>query len=835
MDDDSSIASFEEIGTSNRVLGQGFGPGFGQCFGQGFGQGFAPSGEDINIKKLKSLIAKSATNGDKATELAEDEVPDVCYVLQYKEPGGKLNNVRRSKEPINVQLNDIDEKGVSSTKKSILEIVTKVMTVPVKKRRPAFPPPPLPHQDWNPYDDHAFRETYRQKEDENEAIRIANIEVTSMVINSVHLINALKAVVGYYPGKSFLGDSVTISAPYQVLVHNSGSLARYKVSQPKTHDEEYALTTVRHIDVLLNYLDKSMGDMMLEERKRHNSSIPSATFDNLWLILKPGEVVYAKQDYKWTPFVISCVHNGYYSDDGPVSYVVDCWNITYVSERFCRTMHSFSIQPFTSEEAIMNLAVIPARFFKGEDGKMAPKEVTAKQIMLGKKVWELSKGPSYKSYDGSLVEKEPDFNWNYPTSATGYMSGRVIVDCAGFQRYSVECPGESRRRGRSPPPPNQRPPPKDQLPYFAPSCGCNACNKVNSKENLSPFASFEDLDPTTDAASEVDLYYLVLSKVLSGFILGERRWGHFNVEHLREVEFDGDAFNYLVLDEEIKLTVRALIGKFASANGRVTPWPNDFVKNKGQGRIFLLHGSPGVGKTCTAECVAELTHRPLLSLTSGDLSTNSYQVEKNLEYFLQLGERFGAMVLLDEADVYLEARRAKDIARNGLVSIFLRALEYYRGVLFLTTNRVQTFDSAFTSRIHVALHYKALADADREKIWLNSFERLERDSAGKVHVSVATREYAYESADVRSLRWNGREIRNALQTTVALAETEALEAGCGDKVTVTDRHLRSVVKMSRGFKNFLRRQKLKGDNGLEEDGDDEELPENDGRSPIFDN
>jgi hypothetical protein len=51
-----------------------------------------------------------------------------------------------------------------------------------------------------------------------------------------------------------------------------------------------------------------------------------------------------------------------------------------------------------------------------------------------------------------------------------------------------------------------------------------------------------------------------------------------------------------VLDDEIKLTVKALIGKFASVDGHVSAWPNDFVKNKGQGRIFLLHGSPGVGK-----------------------------------------------------------------------------------------------------------------------------------------------------------------------------------------------------------------------------------------------
>lgn len=183
--------------------------------------------------------------------------------------------------------------------------------------------------------------------------------------------------------------------------------------------------------------------------------------------------------------------------------------------------------------------------------------------------------------------------------------------------------------------------------------------------------------------------------------------------------------------------------------------------------------------------------------------------------------------------MYLERRRTSDIARNGLVSVFLRALEYYRGVLFLTTNRVETFDAAFTSRIHVALHYGPLTDEHREKIWLNSFERLERDSEGKVHVSVATREYVYDSRDVRSLEWNGREIRNALQTAVALAETEALGDDFGsmgsddrnsaaarthhDKITVTDKHLRAVVKMSRGFKVFAAERQMQDRFGDDDD------------------
>lgn len=327
---------------------------------------------------------------------------------------------------------------------------------------------------------------------------------------------------------------------------------------------------------------------------------------------------------------------------------------------------------------------------------------------------------------------------------------------------------------------------------------------MTGRVDISPFAGFDNIKPLTSSAPTSDIFYIACTKTIPGFLLGDRRWGQLNLEHLHSVVNDREAFKHLVLDDEIKMTVKALIGKFAAGDsGRVSPWANDFVKNKGEGRIFLLHGAPGVGKTCTAECVAELTNRPLISLTSGDLSINSLSVEQNLSYFLELGQRFGALVLLDEADVYLERRRAKDIARNGLVSVFLRALEYYRGVLFLTTNRVQSFDAAFTSRIHVALHYKNLTDMDRERIWANNFERLDRDSNGRVRVSVSTRDYVYESRDVRALRWNGREIRNALQTALALAESDAADDG-SDRICVTDKHLRAVVKMSRGFKDYMR-------------------------------
>ncbi|KAF3057150.1 putative ATPase protein [Daldinia childiae] len=808
MDDNSSVASFEEVGPSGIAI---------------------RLGDDKNIEKLRALVVKSVVNDGAATEITEDNVPDICYVLQYKALGGKLVNLRRSREPVDINLDDIDGGG-ASTRKPILEIVTEV-TTSFKKNRPQ-----VNHVgfDFDMDDEYSCRHAREPEHDENPRVDIVRVEKTSMIINSIHLINALRAVVEYYPNTTLLGDIVTINAPYHMLAHHQAALARYKINQPETHDDEYVLTTAKHIDVLLGFLEKTLGAQIHEEEKRHNSKVPLATFNNLWLILKPGDVVYAKRDRQWTPFIISNVIGGSSVNGGSIPYTVQCWNIAYTSERFCRTMHAFKIDPFNGEEVIKNLPVIPARFFQGENDNLTPKEVMAKQILLGKRVWELSKGPNHMAYNGLLVEKDPGFDWDYP-SATGYLESRVIVDNVGFSHYSFNHPERKNRQLRTHIPPHcLQSPPKDQLPYFAPKCTCSTCAKANPKDNLSIFAKFHDLDPASDSPPEIDLYYILLSKIVSGFILRDRRWGHFNVENLQYVEFDKEAFKYLVLDDEVKLTVRSLIGRFASTHGQVNPWPNDFVKNKGQGRIFLLHGPPGVGKTCTAECVAELTRRPLLSLTSGDLNIDPYNVERSLDYFLKLGERYGAIILIDEADVYLEARHTLDISRNELVSVFLRALEYHRGVLFLTTNRVQTFDSAFTSRIHVALHYKPLTDADREKIWLNSFERLEHDSNGKVHISVATREYAYESKGVQSLRWNGREIRNALQTATALAETEALENN-KDRIIVTEKHLRAVVKMSRGFKSFLRQQNKKRNDDVENDDGEEEL-EGGGKDPaVHDN
>lgn len=73
--------------------------------------------------------------------------------------------------------------------------------------------------------------------------------------------------------------------------------------------------------------------------------------------------------------------------------------------------------------------------------------------------------------------------------------------------------------------------------------------------------------------------------------------------------------------------------------------------------------------------------------------------------------------------MYTERRSKQDVARNKLVSVFLRKLEYCEGIMFLTTNRVSDFDEAILSRIHLMLKYHELGVSVRCQIWERMLDR----------------------------------------------------------------------------------------------------------------
>jgi hypothetical protein len=176
----------------------------------------------------------------------------------------------------------------------------------------------------------------------------------------------------------------------------------------------------------------------------------------------------------------------------------------------------------------------------------------------------------------------------------------------------------------------------------------------------------------------------------------------------------------------------------------------DLIPGKTGGICVLAWGNPGVGKTLTAEVYAEVKERPLYSLSVSEIGTNPQEIEKNLQRVFTRVERWNAVLLFDECDVFL-SKRGDDIHQSAVVGMFLRLMDYYSGTMFLTTNRLGVVDDAIDSRLAFRIHYEDLAERDRLDIWKSLL------SEAKVSASATVLE------NLAQLELDGRKIRNMVR------------------------------------------------------------------------
>jgi len=259
-------------------------------------------------------------------------------------------------------------------------------------------------------------------------------------------------------------------------------------------------------------------------------------------------------------------------------------------------------------------------------------------------------------------------------------------------------------------------------------------------------------DKTTEATELSPEDLLLTPTVVYGFSLPDKTWLEFDVTKVMPVEWNEDAFANLVLPADRKALLQSLVEAHHEEAGF-----DDFVKGKGAGLVVNLFGPPGVGKTFSAEATSEHVKRPLYVIGGGDLGTRAAELDMALESVFNVATAWKAIVLIDEADVFLERRSLHDLERNAMVAVFLRHVEYYRGILFLTTNRVQAFDEAFLSRIHVALHFTELNEPSRAQVW--------RAFSKRAGVAVDDDQIAF----LAKREVNGRQIKNAVRTAHSLA------------------------------------------------------------------
>ena len=390
------------------------------------------------------------------------------------------------------------------------------------------------------------------------------------------------------------------------------------------------------------------------------------TWDLLWTLFKPGSLVYHYHTLTDQDQILRFRSMNKVKDRGVVrthKWQFQCDTVGHDGYKFglVKETRNLTIEPFEGTRKITQLTLFPLEFHSSAS------EIRRKALIRGTVYKNITK-PFY-CYTAGAAVREVKRQWT-PTTAPAeenkaHSHGRAMVDVAAYR-------------------------------LFSPS------------STLVPAVHLV-LEPTRLTETEL----LITTPVAYGFCFGTKEWLGLPLSRLEAVVFNQTAFSDLVVDESYKSLILALVKQHDSQKDEF----DDIVRGKGKGTICLLSGPPGCGKTLTAEAAAEATGRPIYQISAGELGTIPSQVDETLTRVLNMAHHWGSILLLDEADVFLAVRNERDIHRNALVSVFLRQLEYYQGILILTTNRINYCDPAFESRIHLSLRYKELNEPARAKVW----------------------------------------------------------------------------------------------------------------------
>lgn len=255
------------------------------------------------------------------------------------------------------------------------------------------------------------------------------------------------------------------------------------------------------------------------------------------------------------------------------------------------------------------------------------------------------------------------------------------------------------------------------------------------------------------------------------FLLERKAYCYVHVDNIVPHVYDKDGFQKVVMPDK----VRTLFEQVFSAGPEMTF--GDLFGGRHGGTVILADGPPGVGKTLTAEAVAELSERPLYVADVGEIGIDLDTVEDKLKTILDRASKWNAVLLLDEADIFLVKRDVDNIERNAIVGTFLKFLDGFDGTLFLTTNRVEVIDPAFASRITARIHYSALDSAARSKIWERMIE------AAKLNLPKS------EIPALAEKKMNGRQIRNVVRLAKMFYRDKQLSKG---EIAALDEHILRV-------------------------------------------
>lgn len=586
------------------------------------------------------------------------------------------------------------------------------------------------------------------------------LKIHSLVVQSPYLKKLLQNVLKDYPGIALNLKRLELTGKFEPIIHR---WAKLQEAIAELGDEtEEGKETKKHADLFQDLLRKEFEDVIDTSQDMISQGV--ITYDLLWTAFQPASLVYAKQDGQETALKLTSTKYGIDRNGNPVFWVQGKY-VDWDGTRWGTNKVNIMCPAYTGTKRIASLPAYPLDYHPEKD------QLTQRLLERGTKLESLA-GSHYKAYNGVGWRRNPfgtykcyDENGRVKRSHISggrdkhNVQGRIVIDTYSWNRFQPNYAVYVTPLNQKDPTERQYNEDGDEDDDDDGGYGDDADIDDDDEGGMPLDGHFLDED---DASTRLPLtaeQKIICTSLIRGYSLSNKLWLNMYVNAVNEIEFSSNAFDKLVLPEKQK----ELILGFTESQKAYQDCFDDVIEGKGKGIILLLMGPPGVGKTLTAESVAEEMRVPLYMMSAGDLGVDPRHVENTLKDIMEMCTKWNAILLLDEADVFLEQRSLHELERNKLVSIFLRVVEYFKGIMVLTTNRVETFDPAFQSRIHISLDYPSLSVESRRMIWKNFLE-------------ASTQKNTITERQLDQLAYmdiNGRQIKNILKTAQLLARRKS--------------------------------------------------------------
>ncbi|EED20799.1 26S protease regulatory subunit, putative [Talaromyces stipitatus ATCC 10500] len=605
-----------------------------------------------------------------------------------------------------------------------------------------------------------------------------------------------------YPGQNLDGDTVNLVTPFAPLIHNWEVLQ--EATKLRTDDDERTIQARQDLEKLLECVTTAPELEKYFKTRESNLKAHITTYETMWTIFPPKTKIVAKLFLTQVQLleVRSAPIPHRYPMPPSMKLLAWCWD--WNGKEMVKVYFFLSIDRFWGTKDINQLFCYPLQYHKDESPDDLCRMLRERGSLYNKIVRSKPGATQMYLYNGvALAERR---NVIKPKRDTIRMSNKDNDDSSDDEDVS-SVRAQTRRRKIVPVGVSQ----KAVTTSAKASTGERRFESQLLGENEPVWTG--DLDSVTsdtvnpeetskkDPSEDQSLLYP--PRVL-GYSTEEKIWGQFAIYQTQSApQKNASLFqDDLELDQNYKNMIQALVEEHGERVDSKDPNTSsvkvkDVVENKGKGLVLLLHGPPGVGKTLTAETIAKATGKPLFVVSVAEIGLDASKAERNLDQMFYLAGKWEAVLLVDEADVFLEARTTgSDPNRNALVSVLLRVLEYYDGIMILTTNRITSLDIAVQSRIHLAIRYDDLTRQQKQNIFQLFLKQLKPDSISDFE---SIMEYIKEYGSDYKL--NGRQIRNVVSSALSLARSQAKGNGGDERMTV--KHLKSVLMITKDFQEQL--------------------------------